>query len=182
MTNTEDEKKELLSKSELSIWLDHYDDIFSDFDSRPYETRSLSDDFLNEAKKMAREQSGGKIELKLLMPAAQRNPETESVVIKSLHSHFRHFIHAIETEMKHARVKGYNLATAGILTMTISAIIINITQTNIYLNTLRVILEPAGWFLVWTGLDHILYVSKGKHSELDFNSKMAHSEITFLSF
>ena len=44
------EKKVLLSKSELSIWLDSYDDIYSDFDSRQYLKRRVSEDFLYELK------------------------------------------------------------------------------------------------------------------------------------
>src|SRR5690349_704077 len=49
------DQKALLIKSELSIWLDTYDDIFSDFDPRPLNERALSDDFLSEARKMARD-------------------------------------------------------------------------------------------------------------------------------
>ena len=36
------EKQDLLSKGEISILLDTYDDIFSDFDPRPYSQRALS--------------------------------------------------------------------------------------------------------------------------------------------
>ncbi len=53
-------QKELLNKARLSIWLDIYDDIFSDFDSRPFHERALSDDFIHEAKKMAKEKPGDK--------------------------------------------------------------------------------------------------------------------------
>ena len=35
----------------ISIVLDSYDDLFSDFDPRPYRIRALSDDFLLECKK-----------------------------------------------------------------------------------------------------------------------------------
>src|SRR5438067_625337 len=108
------EKEELLSKSELSIWLDNYDDIFSDFDSRPLSDRALSDDFINEARKMAKEKSSGKIELKLLMPEKQRQPEVETVIIKSLHSRFRYYAHTLENEIRQIKKKGYNLTAAGI--------------------------------------------------------------------
>ena len=80
------EKKELLSKSELSIWLDDNDDVFSDFDSRPINERSLSDDFLAEVRKMVREKPTGAIELKLLIPANKRKKELEAMVVKNLQS------------------------------------------------------------------------------------------------
>jgi len=175
-------EKELLSKSELSIWLDYYDDIFSDFDSRPLSDRALSDDFLNEARKMAKEKFSGKIELKLLIPSQQRNTEIENVIIKSLHAQFRHFALAIETEMKETKQRGYMLAGIGVAVMIVTAVLINLSKANFVLNTLRVILEPAGWFLAWTGLDHILFISKKKKQELEFNLKMSRAEIKFLSF
>ena len=53
--NPKHEIKELLEKTQISLWLDDYADIFSDFDPRPFSQRALSDDFLNEAKKVVRE-------------------------------------------------------------------------------------------------------------------------------
>lgn len=50
--------------TEISIWVDTYDDVFSDFDSRPYDNRELSDDFLTEVRKMVRSNAPGKVELK----------------------------------------------------------------------------------------------------------------------
>ncbi len=177
-----DGRKELLSKSELSIWLDNYDDIFSDFDSRPYSERALSDDFLNEARKMAKEKPTGKIELKLLMPEQLRNKEAESIIIKSLHRHFRYTTDAIKTDKKQIERKGILSAVSGVVLMVIAAFVKNLPEKNFLLNTILIILEPAGWFLLWTGLDFFVYRSNKRKPELNFNTKMAHSEITFLSF
>src|SRR5882724_5480335 len=91
---------ELLGKAELSVWLDVYDDIFSDFDPRPLQERTLSDDFINEARKMSKEKPDGKIELKMLMPKALRHHETEKIIIKNLHEHFHHFAAAIHKDRK----------------------------------------------------------------------------------
>jgi hypothetical protein len=43
--------KEIPDVFEISIWLDSYNDIFSDFDSRPFSERTVSDDFLSEVRK-----------------------------------------------------------------------------------------------------------------------------------
>ena len=53
------EQTALLKKSEISLSLDNYDDIFSDFDPRPFSQRALSDDFLIEAKKASRDKVSG---------------------------------------------------------------------------------------------------------------------------
>ena len=42
----EEKVRNLLKKGEISLLLDSYTGIFSDFDPRPYAERTLSDDFL----------------------------------------------------------------------------------------------------------------------------------------
>src|SRR5580692_8730104 len=111
------DKKELLSKSELSIWLDDYDDVFSDFDSRPLTERSLSDDFLAEVRKMVREKPTGSVELKLLIPSDKQKKEIEAAVIKNLHTHFRHSAVTIQNEITSTRRRGIRFAIIGFLLM-----------------------------------------------------------------
>src|ERR1035437_3645551 len=82
------EKPKSSDPYQVSIWLDGYDDIFSDFDPRPYSERSLSDDFIAEAKKVSREKLLKINELNLLIPDSKRNAEQESVIIKNLHANF----------------------------------------------------------------------------------------------
>ena len=54
-------------------------------------------------------------------------------------------------------------------------------RNNFFRNVLHIIMEPAGWFLLWTGLDHIFYDSRTKEKDYIFNLKMANSEIVFMS-
>lgn len=175
------EKKESLKRPSVSITLDRYDDVFSDFDSRPFSERALSDDFIVEARKMAKEKPEGKIELELLLPADKRNHETEAIIVKNLHTHFRHFAHVIETEIKHTKRRGTILTVVGFMLMILAAYIISLSEKSFLFNSLRVVLEPSGWFMVWFGLEDIFYGSRKKKSELDFNLKMAHAQISFLS-
>ncbi|PIU76093.1 hypothetical protein COS75_00785, partial [Candidatus Pacearchaeota archaeon CG06_land_8_20_14_3_00_35_12] len=84
-----DEKQKLLQMSEISLWLDHYDDIFSDFDPRPFSQRALSDDFLLEAKRASKEKISGAIEMQFLIPHDKRNKELENTIKKRLHDHFK---------------------------------------------------------------------------------------------
>jgi hypothetical protein len=177
-----DEKKELLSKAELSIWLDTYDDIFSDFDSRPYSERTLSDDFIHEARKMAKGKPTGRIELKLLMPKDLRNKETEVIIIKALRQHFKQAANATAAETKQIVKRGILSALFGVILMVIASYIINLPSKNFFVNTILVILEPAAWFLLWTGFDFMIYRSGNRKNDLSFNNKMAHAEITFLTF
>ena len=45
-------KQSLLKLGEISILLDSYDDIFSDFDPSHYSERTLFDDFIVQSKKI----------------------------------------------------------------------------------------------------------------------------------
>lgn len=176
------DKKELLSKSELSVWLDDYDDVFSDFDSRPLTERSLSDDFLAEVRKMVREKPSGNIELKLLIPSDKQKKEVESAVIKNLHTHFRHSAVTIQNEITGTRRRGIRFAVIGFLLMILTSYIISISNHSFFYNTLQIVLEPSGWFLVWTGMENIFYNARNRQPGLDFNLKMAHAEIAFLPY
>jgi len=74
--------------SELSLWLDYYDDIYSDFDSRHYLRRRISEDFLHElrmAKKYKKERA---TDLLLLLPQDKREDESEKIIISSLKDFF----------------------------------------------------------------------------------------------
>src|ERR1019366_8355439 len=138
------EKKELLSKSELSIWLDDYDDVFSDFDSRPVNERSLSDDFLVEVRKMIREKPTGSVELKLLIPSDKRKKEIETIVTKNLHTYFRHSATSIQLEMDKTRRRGVIMSAFGFLVMIITAYIVSISNRSFFFNALQIVLDPSG--------------------------------------
>ena len=132
------EKRELLSKSELSIWLDDYDDVFSDFDSRPINERSLSDDFLVEVRKMVREKPTGNVELKLLIPAAKRKKDLEVMVVCNLHTYFKHAAEAIQLEMNKTRRRGFLLSTVGFLIMIATAYLVSISNRSFFFNAAQI--------------------------------------------
>ena len=177
-----DEKLRLLKMSEISLWLDTYDDIFSDFDPRPYSHRSLSDDFLLEAKKASREKSSGKIELNFLIPAEKRNSETESIIRKRLHEHFKKHYNMLEDEMMQVRRSSTLSIFIGMAMMIAATYISTKKSGDFILNLLVIVLEPGGWFITWFALDQLFYASKQKKADRDFYMKMSRCDITFTSY
>jgi hypothetical protein len=176
------EKHKLLSMSEIGLWLDTYDDIFSDFDPRPYSERTLSDDFLLEAKKASKEKTSGKIELVFLMPDTLRNKEAEELIKKRLHEHFRKHHSIIEEELNHARRNNYLSVGFGMLLM-MGATYLELTrESQPVFAFIKVVMEPSGWFFTWVGLDKLLYGSTDKKNDLRFYHKMMKCEIVFLSY
>lgn len=174
-------KQELLAKSEISLILDTYDDIFSDFDPRPYEKRALSDDFLQEAKRASREIKPGVLELRFLMPAAERKPHLEAEIIKRLHAHFKKHAHRLKEETKKITQKGVLIVALGLIMLMISAFILS-KQSGFFFKLIFVVLEPAGWFAAWYGLEAIFYGTKEKSADLRFYQNMSRAEISFNSY
>lgn len=178
---TDEERTRLLKISEISLWIDTYDDIFSDFDPRPYSQRALSDDFLLEAKKASREKTSGKIELVFLIPQEKRSSELEAVIRKRLHEHFRKHAEILSGEVKTIRDRGIKMVVCGFSLLAASSYVVWKSHESYLITLLRVVSEPSGWFLSWEGMNHILYAPKQKIADLDFYRKMAGCDIEFYS-
>ena len=163
----------------VSIGLDGYEDIFSDFDPRPFHERNISDDFLYELKKVTRENDQVVTDLQLLMPAKARMAAQEEIIVKRLHAHFRKGHGILQTEMKVKKRRGALLVLAGCLLMMCASYVSLIKSGNILLHTLLVILEPAGWFMIWNGLDILFGSFRKDKPERDFFKKLAKSKIVF---
>jgi hypothetical protein len=177
-----DEMHRLLQLSEISLWLDGYDDIFSDFDPRHYSERALSDDFLMESKKAAREKTSGTIDLKFLIPSAGRDLKLEEVIRKRLHEHFRKHHHMLEGEAKSIRKKGIVMVAFGFVLMMVSTYLRSLDSAGLFHQFMIVVLEPGGWFITWFGMDELFSTSAQKKPDLEFYSKMSKCEIHFLPY
>ena len=176
------EKEKLLKLSEISLILDTYDDIFSDFDPRPFSERSLSDDFLVEAKKASRDRKGS-IELSFLIPTAKKNSSEEGLIKRRLREHFKRHYDLIQNETKGIVKRGLGFVIAGIVVMFFAAFILSREFGNaLWASFLIILLEPAGWFLFWEGLNQVIFESRRTKSELEFYEKMSRCDIKFSSY
>ena len=153
-------KHPLHGPAAVSILLDSYDDLFSDFDPSVYSERILSDDFIIQAKIFSKHKSGDQLSLQLLLPANKRNEQEEEVIIKRLHSYFKNVHQQLESEVRKANAKGLALVLIGIILMIAASYISFIKPDKYHMHLLLVLLEPAGWFLLWLGLDHLVYSLK----------------------
>ena len=179
---SDESKKSLLKLAEISILLDSYDSIFSDFDPSPYSERTLSDDFIMQSKKLSRNKSGKKIALNLLLPKNKRNYVDEKIIIKSLHSYFKSVHQELTFEVREINKRGFYLTVTGIILMMAASYISYLNTQKFHIHLLLVLFEPAGWFLLWAGLDHLVYSSKETKKDLSFYSKMTKSEIEFNTY
>ncbi len=178
----ESENQRLLEKSEISLWLDTYDDIFSDFDPRPYSQRALSEDFLNEAKRASRDKLSG-IELKFLVKKKMRSSKEELLVRKRLRNHFNKHHNMLEEERARIMKRGAVSVIIGIILMFVATFVLYSSgQNDVIRDFFIVLLEPAGWFLFWEGLNNAMHDSKKIKPDLEFYKKMSRCHIEFLSY
>lgn len=169
----------------ISLRLDQYDDIFSDFDIRPYSSRALSIDFLDEVKRAARDKQEGKIELILHLPKKKRNESHETKIKERLATHFKRHHHLLLQEKRHILRIGIRMILVGILCMLAATFVLFYnTRRNLLLSFIVVFLEPAAWFLVWEGMEQCLYNSKSTNPDLQFYRVMSNSSghISFKSY
>lgn len=166
----------------VSLWIDSYTDLFSDFDPRSFESRAFSDDFVGHMKKVSKDDKGTVSVVKILVPEGVRHSEDESVISKRLEGHFFNVHQKLKEESNAIKKKGMYFTLSGIVLMVLASYISFLQLTSFYYNLLLVLFEPGGWFLFWTGLDNLITYSKSKKSEIDFYSRMSHAHVEFGSY
>ncbi|MBI4144010.1 hypothetical protein HY486_02070 [Candidatus Woesearchaeota archaeon] len=180
-TRYESAEHKLLKMSEISLWLDTYEDIFSDFDPREFSQRSLSVDFLEEAERASRDK-GVALELKLLVPKKRRKVSDEGTIKKRLRTHFKRHYEMIRNDIKKTIRQGVFYVIAGIIIMLFASLMVYFQAHTFLATFLIVLLEPAGWFLFWEGLNQVIFESNKAKPQLEFYKKMSKCQITFLPY
>lgn len=162
-----------MDTQEIFIRIAHYDDIFSDFDLRPYSRRSLSVDFLEEIRRASQDKRYDGIELVIHVPAERRSEAHEVVIKERLASHFHKHLAMMKAEKRRVLKIGVIMVVLGIACMIAATLVMfNDSVRSLFRSFLVVFLEPAAWFLLWEGMDMIVFHSKEVTPELDFYRKM----------
>ncbi len=170
---------------EIALQLEHYEDIFSDFDTRPYSKRALSVDFLEEIKRASRDKNDGPVELIFSVSKDERNESHDQTIRDRLSDHFHKHYGMLVVERRRILRLGLFMVLLGVVCMILATMIIFKDPTgNLWLSFLVVFLEPAAWFLLWEGMDQIIFETKSISHDLNFYRKMSdsHGHIHFHSY
>ena len=167
--------------AELRIWLDTYDDIFSDFDSRGYRKRRISEDFIEELKASTRYRHEPPEAILIALPPALRNAEIETEIISSIKDQFSERERLLQARAKKMRARGLTLFISGMLIMIADAIISLYKITNnLLFSLIKITTEPAAWFMVWHGLDSLIYDLREINKEHGFYKIASGLSIRFI--
>ncbi|HTL07469.1 MAG TPA: hypothetical protein VL307_04395 [Chitinophagaceae bacterium] len=142
---------------ELSLWLDDFDDIYSDFDSRHFLKRRVSEDFLHELELALAGKEKPASNLILLLPEDKRSVEKERDIVTNLQQFFKNQYTRCLREHRATFQKGLLLLLTGMCVMAADFIISYKQWQHIVFQLLRVLMEPCGWFLIWIGLEKLYY-------------------------
>ncbi len=164
------------SAEDILLVIHSYDDIFSDFDPRSYSQKALSNDFLNECKKICDDKS--EVNLRFIIPKKERNIKEEIKIKRRIREHFKRHTQIKKKKLFDIKFGGFTWFISGVIIMILAAIFLA-SNKNFLFNLLITLAHPAGWFFLWEGLDKILIKAKEYEPDYLFNKKMANAEITF---
>lgn len=170
-----------MDRTEIHLQLNAYTDLFSDFDPRPYSARGLSDDFLKELKKAVKDAPGPQISLILSLPSSLRKEADEKTIQERLHSHITKHRTRLEKERSDIRKSGIISLGIGILLMFFATLVLVESDNSLWMNFLRILLEPAGWFIAWFGADKLFDVPKRDQAQREFYNKLHRVPIRFVA-
>jgi len=162
----------------IHIRLNSYDEMFSHFDDSPYSERALSDDFLKEIGKRYAETKKGTFEVRCTVPAAGRNPNTESLIKRRLRQYFRFRLDDIEKESRQTRKKGFIRLAAGIFLMFIEFLL---STADMPLRFLSIIAAAGGWYAIFTGFEYTFDEPPEVREKRKFYTRFAECRYIFLS-
>jgi hypothetical protein len=156
------------------ISLDSYNDMFDDFDIRPYKERSLSADFLNVLNERVRKVDFAReMTLILTMPKKERDRKNERVIEKRLKGHLENAAKYWDGKAKDTRNSGIFYLLLGFAIYVAGGII----GTDFFIAR-QYLLIPA-WFLIWHALDLIVMDIPKMNAKRDFNKYVRNARITF---
>jgi len=167
--------------AELSLWLDYYDDIYSDFDSRHYLKRRISEDFLHELRLATKYKKERAADLVLLLPPEKREDASEKIIIDSLKDFFTDQFRMNAEKFRKKLNTGIGLLIAGFAVMAINSFISFKGAHSFSVTAVRIILEPAGWFLLWLAFDILFYDLREIRKERKFFRELSEMNIHFKS-
>lgn len=173
-------KEQIKEFNEISLAIDSWDDVFSDFDPSPLEYRVLSEDFLLELRKHYRETPRGSYVITIYAPAVLKDDVSERLVVKRLKQYFKFRHLAAQKEINVCVKKGIIFVLFGIVFLS-SLILIAHYQllSKLVIELLSIVFMPLGWFGIWEGFSRIIEPAPLLKQDLELFSKLSKTSFKF---
>lgn len=174
-------EKRLARSSQVGLSIDTYDDLFSDFDPRSYKERQLSEDFLAELRRFFFDKNPESLDIVFLIPARMRKAASETIIKRRLHIYFHQKNRETAATVRHAKSRTLIRVAISVVLMVCTGYLATKAGQVVWMNIVKVIVEPASWFLFWTSLEQLMGVRRSLARELHYFHRLSECKIVFLS-
>lgn len=165
--------------ADIKLWLDSYNDIYSDFDSRHYLKRRISEDFLDELRNALKISELHIGEIIFLLPSNERDEASEKIIAKGLNDYFKKQYLFHKNKCQRKLNKGILLFANGVFIMLLNSWCSFQYKETFVIIFLRILLEPAGWFLLWAAFDFLFYDFNKLKIIRNFYLQLGNAKIAF---
>jgi hypothetical protein len=175
-------RKAARSIRDISIAIDTWDDIFSDFDPRPLSERTLSEDFIFELTKRSHESRKGHSVITICAPGSLRNDRAERIASTRIRLYLAQRAALANDTIRRQRTRGVVFALCGFIflsTLTIMGYEFKPWFGNLGFQFVEIILMPLGWFGIWEGVSKIVDVDRLLLQEAALYDRLAHATYRF---
>jgi hypothetical protein len=166
----------------ISIAIDTYDDIFSDFDPRDVLDRDLSEDFINELVHRHHRQYSvkGKYDIVLVAPKAIEDKETEKKIVARLNRYFHQKYLRYKKTINELRARGAVYIIVGMIMLsTLTLLAYDMKLQRMEIDLIGVIFIPLGWFGIWEGFSKIVDIPFKLNSDTEAYRRLAKAAYKF---
>jgi len=173
-------KQRLDDINAISIAIDTYDDIFSDFDPRDISQRDLSEDFIIELTRRHRQDIKGKYDVVLVAPKSIEDPAAEKKIISRLNRYFHQRYRRYAKSISELRLRGLIYIAIGMAALiTLSLLTYYKRLETLMLEVIGIIFMPLGWFGIWEGFSKIVDIPFRLGSDTQVYSKLSRAAYKF---
>ena len=167
---------------EIAITLDTYDDIFSDFDPRPYSQREMSEDFLKEISRRYMEGKHGRFEVHFTIPSAERDLKAEALIKKRLREQFTFMVKRESDAIKKTKDRGYLYMFIGFFILLLDTYFyFYLSYESIIYHLITILLVPAGWYGMFTGIGKVIDEPFDAVERKKLHEKFERADFSFMS-
>ncbi len=175
-----DHAKGIRNIREMSIVIDSWDDIFSDFDPRPLHQRTLSEDFVSELRKRYMETRKGDFLISIYAPVVLDDPKSEKGVIQRLRKDFKQRSLKRRKELGVIRMRGILFLAFGITSLSFLTLATYFKYYgDLAIELLGIIFMPLGWFGIWEGFSKVVDTSPVITRDVTLFDKLSKAEYHF---
>ncbi len=165
---------------DLKLWLDSYDDIYSDFDNRHYSKRRISEDFLDELRNELKKIKTLNGNIVLHLPQSKREQVSEKFITEGLAAYFIKEYDFHKNKCQNKLKKGILLFLSGFIIMLFNSGVSYRFSESFMAIFLKILLEPAGWFLLWAAFDFLYYDFVKLKVERNIYLQLSKAQILFV--